>query len=168
MGASEVTSETMGWGDERLCNFDGASEVPSKTRDQRSDWLCDWLCDYLSYLSLSMLLNISAILMPPKVVTITTSSIVLEFQAANGTTTRYEVEYAREVAASVLSFQSGSRVTAAGESTYQVSQKNLITGATYNIRVVPLIQVNSGYRLLLYRGIPSNTTKVMIPRPGRV
>ena len=168
MGASEVTSETMGCRHERLYNFDGASEVPSKARKQRRDWLCDWLCDYLSYLSLSMLLNISAILVPPKVVTLTTSSVVLEFQAANGSATHNKVEYAKEVTASVLSFESGSRVIVTGESTYQVSQKNLITGATYHFRVVPLVRIYSNYRELFYRGIPSNTTEVMIPRPGSV
>ena len=116
-----------------------------------------------------MSLNISAILVPPKVITLTPISIVLEFQAANGAATRIQVEYAREFTASVLNFESGSYVTVVGGKwTYQVSQKNLIPGATYHIRVVPLVQVNSGYRQLFYRGIPSNTTEVMIPRPGRV
>ena len=55
-----------------------------------------------------MLLNISAILMPPKVVTLTTSSIVLEFQAPNGSASRNQVEYARAKTASVLDFVSGS------------------------------------------------------------
>ena len=32
MGASEVTSETGEWGGERLCDFDGASEVTSENK----------------------------------------------------------------------------------------------------------------------------------------
>ena len=116
-----------------------------------------------------MLLNISAILMPPRVVTLTPISIVLEFQAANGSATHTQLEYANEEAASVLSFVSGSRVTVTGgESTYQVSQTKLKPGETYHIRVVPLVDVSIRYRELFYRGIPSDTIKVMIPMPGRV
>ena len=115
-----------------------------------------------------MLLNVSAILMPPKVVTLTTSSIVLVFQAANGSATHSQVEYANEEAASLLSFESGSRVTVnGGESTYRVSQKNLKPGETYHIRVVPLVRVYSKRREWFYRGIPSDTIKVKIPAPGR-
>ena len=122
-----------------------------------------------SYLSFNMLLNVSAILMPPRVVTLTPISIVLEFQAANGSATHTQVEYAKDKAASVLSFESGSRVTVTGgESTYQVSQTKLKPGETYHIRVVPLVDVSTRYTELFYRGIPSDTVKVMIPMPGRV
>ena len=115
-----------------------------------------------------MLLNVSAILMPPMVVTLTTSSIVLEFQAANGSATHSQVEYAKAEAASVLSFESGSRVTTTGrESSYQVLQTKLKPGETYHIRVVPLVRVYSKYREWFYRGIPSDTIKVKIPAPGR-
>ena len=122
-----------------------------------------------SYLSLNMLLNVSAILMPPMVVTLTPIIIVLEFQAANGSATHSQVEYAKDKAASVLSFESGSRVTTTGrESTYQVSQTKLKPGETYHIRVVPLVDVSTRYTELFYRGIPSDTVKLMIPMPGRV
>ena len=121
-------------------------------------------CNYLE-----MLLIISAILMPPKVVTLTTSSVVLEFQAPSGSATHSEVEYAKEEAASVLTFQSGSRVTVtSGESTYQVAQTKLIPGETYDIRVVPLVYIRSDSYGSYYRGIPSEPIKVMIPKPGRV
>ena len=116
-----------------------------------------------------MLLNVSAILMPPRVVSLTPISILLEVQAANGSATHSQVEYAKEKAASVLSFEGGSRVTlTGGESSYQVSQKNLKLGETYHIRVVPLVRIYSYYREFFYRGIPSDTIKVMIPMPGRV
>ena len=116
-----------------------------------------------------MLLNISAILMPPRVVSLTPISILLEVQAANGSATHSQVEYAKEKAASVLSFESGSRVTVTGgESSYQVSQTKLKPGETYHIRVVPLVDVSIRSRELFYRGIPSDTIKVMIPMPGRV
>ena len=102
-----------------------------------------------------MQLNISAILMPPKVVTLTAISIALEFQAANGSATHTQVEYAKEKPASVLRFESGSSVTVTGgESTYQVSQTKLNLGATYHIRVVPLVRIYSGRREYFYRGIP--------------
>ena len=115
-----------------------------------------------------MLLNISAILMPPRVVSLTPISILLEVQAANGSATHSQVEYAKEKAASVLNFESGSRVTVTGgESSYQVSQKNLKPGETFHIRVVPLVGIYSNYREFFYRGIPSDTIKVMIPMPGR-
>ena len=118
---------------------------------------------------LNVHLNISAILMPPWVVTLTTSSVVLEFPAANRSATHSQVEYAKEEAASTFNFQSGSRVTVTGaESTYRVSQTNLITGQTYDIRVVPLVYISSGFNGSYYRGIPSETIKVMIPAPGRV
>ena len=121
------------------------------------------------YLCLNVHLNVSAILMPPRVVTLTTSSIVLEFQAANGSVTHTQVEYAKEEAASALNFQSGSRVTViGGESTYRVSQTKLIPGETYDIRVVPLVYIRSGSYGSYYRGIPSEPIKVMIPKPGRV
>ena len=106
--------------------------------------------------------------MPPRVVSLTSISIVLEVQAANGSATHTQVEYAKEKPASVLSFESGSRVTVTrGESSYQVSQTKLKPGEMYHIRVVPLVQRYSGINLF-YRGIPSDTIKVMIPRPGRV
>ena len=107
--------------------------------------------------------------MPPKVVTLTTSSIVLEFQAANRSAFRNQVEYARAKSASVLDFVSGSYVTViGGKRTYQVLQENLIPGATYHIRVVPLVRLFSGRSYSSYRGIPSDIIKVMIPIPGRV
>ena len=116
-----------------------------------------------------MLLNISAILMPPKVVILTTLNIVLEFQAANGSATHIQVEYAKEETASVLDFKSGSHVTVSGgKSMYQVSQEMLQPGTTYHIRVVPLVRIYSGSRELFYRGIPSDTINVTTPAPGRV
>ena len=122
----------------------------------------------LSYLSLNMLLNISAILIPPKVVAITTSTVVFEVQAANGSATHTQVEYAREEAASVLRFVVyGSPFSVTGQSTYRVLQINLIPGATYHVRVVPLVRIYSNSRESFYRGISSDTIKVMIPRPGR-
>ena len=107
--------------------------------------------------------------MPPKVVKLTTLNIVLEFQAANGSATHSQVEYAREEAGSVLDFESGSRVTVSdGASSYNVSQSELLPGETYHIRVVPLVYISSSYSASYYRGIPSNTIKVMTPVPGRV
>ena len=87
----------------------------------------------------------------------------------NMISSRSQSDLTESVSASVLRFVSGSRVTVTGrESTYQVSQTKLKPGETYHIRVVPLVDVSIRSRELFYRGIPSDTIKVMIPMPGRV
>ena len=89
--------------------------------------------------------------MPPEVVKLTPLNIVLEFQSANGSAAQIKVEYAKETITSVLDFVSGSHVTVTGgQSTYRVSQKDLIPGVTYYIRVVPLVQIYLKGRNWLY------------------
>ena len=96
---------------------------------------------------------------PPRITTVTTFSVLMEFQAANETTSSYVLEYARERVASPLGFKTGSTVRPIDDqSSYSVSQGNLIPGATYHIRIVPYVGT--------YRGIPSEAVKVGIPRPG--
>ena len=87
----------------------------------------------------------------------------LEFQAANGTASWLNVEYAKE--GFELNFVTGRRVKVEeGRLTYRMSQTGLIPGETYHIRVVPTVHLYN----LLYRGIPSNTTTVIAPAPGRL
>ena len=107
-------------------------------------------------MSLSMF---SAIPLPPCVVTITTSSVLLEFHAANESTTSYVIEYARERMASPLEFETGSTVRPIDDQpSYSASQGGLIPGATYHIRIVPYVGSS--------RGTPSEAVQVRISKPG--
>ena len=102
---------------------------------------------------------VSAISAPPRVVTITTYSVLLEFQAANESVSSYRIEYAQEKAASPLVYASGTIVYPRDyQPSYSASQEGLIPGATYHIRVVPFLGRT--------RGIPSDATRVRILQPG--
>ena len=102
---------------------------------------------------------ISAISDPPRIITVTTSSVLLEFRAANESTNSYKIEYAQEIVASPLEFESGSTVTPMyDQPSYSASQDGLIPGATYHIRIVPYVGSS--------RGIPSEAVRVRISKPG--
>ena len=110
----------------------------------------------LSSMSFSMF---SAIPLPPRVVTVTTYSVLLEFHAANESTSSYVIEYAQERVASPLEFESGSPVRPIDDQpSYSASQRNLIPGVTYHFRIVPYVGSS--------RGIPSETVQVRILQPG--
>ena len=114
----------------------------------------------------NILLNIPAILWPPTVVSLTTLAVDMEIQGPNGSATYMNVEYALEEFGSVLNFQQGTKVKVVnGRNTYRLSQQELMPARTYHIRVVPFVVL---YPRRLYKGIPSNTTQVMTPAPGKV
>ena len=101
----------------------------------------------------------SAISDPPRIITVTTSSVLLEFHAANESTTSYVIEYAQERVASPLEFETGSTVRPIDDQpSYSTSQGGLIPGATYHIRIVPYVGGS--------RGTPSEAVQVRILRPG--
>ena len=84
--------------------------------------------------------------------------VLLEFQAANGSSSLLQVEYAKEEPE--LKFVYGVHVRVVLYKTiYEVAQNNLAPGETYHIRVVP--------RIGLFRGLASNTTQVTMPAPGK-
>ena len=101
----------------------------------------------------------AAISNPPRVIAVTTSSVLLEFHAANESTTSYVIEYAQERVASPLEFKTGSTVRPIDDQpSYSASQGGLIPGASYHIRIVPYVGIS--------RGIPSEAVQVRISKPG--
>ena len=87
----------------------------------------------------------------------TTSSVTIEFQAANGTTSYYQVEFG--MYQSVQTYNTGRRITGQlGQTVYRFTESNLIPGRSYVFRITPYVRS--------YPGIPSNTVTVTIMKPG--
>ena len=85
---------------------------------------------------------------PPRVIAVTTSSVLLEFHAANEFTTSCVIEYAQERVASTLKFETGSTVRPIDDQpSYSTSQGGLIPGAIYHIRIVPYVGKRRGISL---------------------
>ena len=105
-----------------------------------------------------------AILRPPTVLSLTTLAVGMEIQGPNGSAKYIYVEHALVEFGSISGFQQGARITVVNrKNMYRLSQRELLPGRTYHIRVVPWV-VLPGNKW--YKGIPSNTTQVMTPAPG--
>ena len=106
----------------------------------------------------------TAMMEVPKVISVTTSSVWLEFQEANDTTHNYQVEYAELIFSSVVQYVKGVKIDAVpGQSTYRILQTGLIPGRQYQLRIIPNIYIVRTD----YGGIPSGGIKVVILVPGR-
>ena len=103
---------------------------------------------------------IVAIPAPPRLLTVTTHSVLLEFQAANESVSHYEVEYAQDHQGAPSAYRSTVTVRPQeGQVYYRVTQDYLIPGGYFLIRIVPFTGSNT-------RGIPSEDLQVGIPKPG--
>ena len=93
----------------------------------------------------------------PKVIAVTASSALLEFQEANDTTHNYQVEYAELIFSSVAQYVKGVKINAVhGQSTYRILQTGLIPRKRYQLRIVPNIYIVRTD----YGGIPSGAVQV--------
>ena len=106
---------------------------------------------------------VSELLSPPSIITISAYFVQLEFEKANGTTSSYQVEYARNLYGQALSYSSGTSIKSASQqSVYRITQDGLIPGEKYNLRIVPMVTIGRSH----YRGIPSDTVEATILKPG--
>ena len=100
----------------------------------------------------------------PKVIDVTTSSALLEFKQANGTTHNYQLEYAQITNSTTEKYVKGAKINAVhGQSTYWITQRGLIPGRHYQLRIIPNIHINTTD----YGGIPSSAVQVNILVPGK-
>ena len=114
----------------------------------------------LQYILKFLFLYLAAITSTPTVIEVTTTSVILEFRAANYEVDYYRVEYGQGIGSSVDFSSSGTVYHTRGQTTYRFSRTSFRTGVNYYFRVVPYISYPS------YRGTPSPTRKVWIPKPG--
>ena len=104
---------------------------------------------------------IAVIPTPPKVITVTTHSVLLEFQAASEPVSSYELEYAiQNQAPSLEEYERGASVTPSDDQlSYRVLQDDLVPGGHYRMRIVPHVSRD-------VKGMPSESVQVQIPKPG--
>ena len=99
----------------------------------------------------------------PKVITVDIQTVLLEFARANGTTHRYQIEYAQKIPRYAYRYLAGTVMNAVeGQSKYRLLQGRLVPGGYYRLRVVTLIQSSGQY----YRGIDSGTVETQLLIPG--
>ena len=111
----------------------------------------------------NLIIFVSDLLSPPSIITVSTYSVQLQFQKANGTVSSYLVEYARNLYGQALRYSSGTSIESASQqSVYRITQDGLIPGEKYNLRIVPMVTIGRSH----YRGIPSDTVEVTILKPG--
>ena len=100
----------------------------------------------------------------PTLIDVTTSSALVEFKQANGTTHYYQVEFAQITRSHAEQYVKGVRINAVyGQSTYRISQTGLIPGRRYHFRIIPIVRVRT-----YYAGIPSGVVEVNVLVPGKV
>ena len=106
----------------------------------------------------------TAILSTPLIINVSTSSVLLEFQSANGSVNSYLLQYALERLGNSLAFVSGDTMRAVnGQRSYRISQTNLLPGRKYHLRIIPMVYVN----FKNHWGIPSEAVQVTILKPGK-
>ena len=118
----------------------------------------------MKYIDLDMRFLSTAILSTPLIISVSTRSVSLEFQSANGSVNSYLLQYALEKLGSSLAFVNGGTMRAVnGQSAYRVAQTDLLPGRKYHLRVIPQVYVKYNN----YWGIPSEAVQVTILKPGK-